>query len=129
VRTIRGLVALAAAGTILAGLAACSASAHTAPSPVTCGATRTGANVPVTIKIVKGTVSCAVAMRVENGYAAAVRDGKVMGNGGGAPVKVDGWTCEGYRTPDVLRTGNASECHTGGAEVVAVVEVPSPASS
>jgi hypothetical protein len=123
------LVALAVAGTSLAGLAACSASAHTtSPSAVTCGATRTGANVPVTIKIVKGTVSCAVAIKVENGYATAVRDGKVIGNGGGAPVKVDGWTCEGYPTPDVLRTGNASECHTATAEVVAVVEVPSSAS-
>lgn len=132
-RTIRRLAAWGAAGASLAGLAglaACSASAHTASPPVvTCGATRTGANVPVTVKILKGSVSCAAAMGAENGYSAAVRSGKVIGNGGGAPLKVGGWTCQGYPTPDVLRTGYASECHTAKAEVVAVVEVPSPAPS
>lgn len=130
--TIRRLAALAVASASLAGLTACSASAHTA-SPgatgTTCGTTRTGANVPVVIKVAKGTVNCAAAMRVENGYAAAIRSGKLTGNGGGAPMNVDGWTCQGYSTPDVLRTGNASECHTTSAEVVAVVELPSSSAS
>lgn len=130
--TIRRLTALAVASASLAGLTACSASAHTA-SPgatgTTCGTTRTGANVPVVIKVAKGTVNCAAAMRVENGYAAAIRSGKLTGNGGGAPMNVDGWTCQGYSTPDVLRTGNASECHTTSAEVVAVVELPSSSAS
>jgi hypothetical protein len=117
----------------LAGLAACSAAAHTTPPPgatgTTCGTTRTGANVPVVIKVTKGSVTCATVMRIESGYAAAIRDGQLTGNGGGAPVKVSGWTCQGYPTPEVLRTGNASECHTATAEVVAVVELPSSSGS
>ena len=131
--TIRRLAALAAAGASLAGVAACSASAHTAPPPgatgSTCGTTRTGANVPVVIKVTKGTVSCAAVMRVESDYAALIKNGRLPGNGGGAPVKVSGWTCQGYPTPQVLRTGNASECHTASAEVVAVVELPSSSGS
>jgi hypothetical protein len=131
--TIRRLAALAAAGASLAGVAACSASAHTAPPPgatgSTCGTTRTGANVPVVIKVTKGTVSCSAVMRVESGYAALIKNGQLPGNGGGAPVKVSGWTCQGYPTPQVLRTGNASECHTASAEVVAVVELPSSSGS
>ena len=131
--TIRRLAALAAAGASLTGVAACSASAHTAPPPgatgSTCGTTRTGANVPVVIKVTKGTVNCATVMRVESGYAALIKNGRLPGNGGGAPVKVSGWTCQGYPTPQVLRTGNASECHTASAEVVAVVELPSSSGS
>jgi hypothetical protein len=50
-------------------------------------------------------------------------------NGGGAPVTVDGWTCEAYPTPQVLRTGDASECHTASAEVVAVLSLPSASSA
>lgn len=128
--TIRRLVTAAAATGLAGLLASCSASAHTAPPPgstgTTCGTTRTGANVPVVIKVAKGTVKCADAMRAEKGYAAAVRSGKMTGNGGGAPVAVGGgWTCQGYPTPEVLRTGNASECHTDGAEVVAVIDLSS----
>jgi hypothetical protein len=131
--TIRRLAALAAAGASLAGVAACSASAHTAPPPgatgSTCGTTRTGANVPVVIKVTKGTASCPAVMRVESGYATLIKEGRLPGNGGGAPVNVSGWTCQGYPTPQVLRTGNASECHTASAEVVAVVELPSSSGS
>ena len=132
-KTIRRLAALAVAGTSLAGLAACTAAAHTAPPPgstgTTCGTTRTGANVPVVIKVAKGSVSCAAAMGIESGYAAVIRGGQLSGNGGGAPVKVSGWTCQGYPTPEVLRTGNASECHTTSAEVVAVVDLSSSSGS
>ena len=46
-------------------------------------------------------------------------------SGHGAPVTVDGWTCDAYPTPQVLRTGDASECHTASAEVVAVLSLPS----
>jgi hypothetical protein len=131
--TIRRLAALAAAGASVAGVAACSASAHTAPPPgatgSTCGTTRTGANVPVVIKVTKGTVNCSAVMRVESGYATLIKDGRLPGNGGGAPVNVSGWTCQGYPTPQVLRTGNASECRTASAEVVAVVELPSSSGS
>jgi hypothetical protein len=44
-------------------------------------------------------------------------------------VTVDGWTCEAYPTPQVLRTGDASECHTASAEVVAVLSLPSASSA
>ena len=130
--TIQRLVALAAAGASLAGVTACSASAHSTPPGTTgstCGTTRTGANVPVVIKVTKGSVSCADVMRVESGYAAVIKDGKVPGNGGGAPVRVSGWICQGYPTPKVLQTGNASECHTASAEVVAVVELSTSSGS
>jgi hypothetical protein len=130
---IRRLAAMAVAVVSLAGLAACSgASASNPPAGATgstCGTTRTGANVPVVIKVAKGRVNCAAAMKTESGYATAIKEGKVPGNGGGAPVAVGSWTCEGYATPDVLRTGNASECHEGGAEIVAVIALPSSATS
>lgn len=93
---------------------------------MTCGATRTAADVPVIIKVVRGTVSCATALRIENEYAEKLRDGQVAGNGGGAPVTVSGWTCQSYNTPDLLRTGDASQCHTGTAMIVAVLPVPTP---
>jgi hypothetical protein len=64
------------------------------------------------------------AIRVENEYAARIRDGQVRGNGGGAPVVVSGWTCQGYDTPEVLRTGNASQCRSGGNAILAVLAVP-----
>jgi hypothetical protein len=86
-------------------------------------------HVPVTILVVKGTVSCAAVLRVEQGYAAKIRGGGLQGNGGGAPVSVDGWTCQGYPTPEVLRTGDASECHTANAEVVAVLSLASGSAS
>jgi hypothetical protein len=90
----------------------------------TCGSTHTAAGVPVVIKVAKGSVSCTTAIQVENKYAAMIRDGQVPGNGGGAPVVVSGWTCQGYDTPDVLRTGNASQCHSGGNAILAVLPVP-----
>ncbi len=127
-RVVRGLglvmggVALLAAGAgVLAG---CSSSAPGQGVGATCGTTRTAADVPVIIKVLKGTVDCGMAMRVENAYAAKIRAGQVPGNGGGAPVAVSGWTCQGYPTPEVLRTGTASQCHTASAAIVAVLPVP-----
>jgi hypothetical protein len=115
-------LAVAAVAWLLAGLAACSsAQATAASSGSSCGTTRTGANVPVVIKVARGTVDCATALRVEQGYTAMIKAGDVPGNGGGAPVTVDGWTCQGYPTPQVLRTRDASQCHTTSAEVVAVL--------
>ena len=84
---------------------------------------------PVIIKVAKGTVNCGTALRVENEYAAKIRAGQVPGNGGGAPVVVSGWTCQGYPTPEVLSTGNASQCHTSSAAIVAVLPVPTPAAT
>jgi hypothetical protein len=75
------------------------------------------------------SVNCGTALQVENEYAAKIRDGQVRGNGGGAPVAVGGWTCQGYPTPEVLSTGNASQCHTASAAIVAVLAVPTPAST
>jgi hypothetical protein len=125
---MRGGLVIAAglAGLAAACLAACS-SGPASDAGTTCGTTRTGGGVPVQIKIAKGDVDCGTAMRVENKYATMVRNGQVPGNGGGAPVTVDGWTCQGYLTPEILRTGDASHCHTSSAEILAVL--PAPASS
>jgi hypothetical protein len=129
-------LALAGGALLLAGgmglLAGCSSSAAAAGARgngATCGTTRTAANVPVVIKVAKGTVNCAVALQVENSYAAMIRDGQVRGNGGGAPVAVSGWTCQGYPTPEVLSTGDASQCHTSSAAITAVLPVPTPPAS
>jgi hypothetical protein len=89
----------------------------------TCGTTRTAANVPVNIQIARGQVSCATALAVERGYAKAILSGKVPGNGG-APVHVQGWVCQGFTTPVVLRTGKASKCVQGGAEILAILPAP-----
>jgi hypothetical protein len=94
-----------------------------------CGTTRTGAGVPVRIKVEKGTVACATVLSVERDYAAMIAGGQVQGNGGGAPVTVDGWTCQGYAAPTTLRTGVASECHTANAEVLAVLSSPAASAS
>ncbi len=118
--------AAGAAGLAAACLAGCS-SGPGSNAGMTCGTTRTGAGVPVQIKIAKGNVACDTAMSVETKYASMVRNGQVPGNGGGAPVTVNGWTCQGYLTPEILRTGDASQCHTSGAEILAVL--PSPSSS
>jgi hypothetical protein len=109
---------------LLAGCA--SATAAGAGPGASCGTTRTAANVPVIIKVAEGTVNCRTALRVEDEYAAKIRAGHVQGNGGGAPVAVSGWTCQGYPAPEVLSTGNASQCHAGSAAIVAVLRVPAP---
>ena len=107
-------------------LAGCGTSAAGTPNAgQTCGRTRTGVNVPVIIKISEGPVSCATALRVENSYAAVVRTGQIRGNGGGAPVTVSGWTCRGFPTTEVLKTGQTSACRSGGAEILAILPPPS----
>jgi hypothetical protein len=111
----------------LCGLGAClvtGCSSGPATAGANCGSARTAAGVPVVITVAKGSVNCKTAIRVEHEYAARVRDGQVRGNGGGAPVVVSGWTCQGYDTPEVLRTGNASQCRSGGNAIMAVLAVP-----
>ncbi|HYX60550.1 MAG TPA: hypothetical protein VE888_16270 [Streptosporangiaceae bacterium] len=111
----------------LCGLGTCfltGCSSGPATAGASCGSARTAAGVPVVITVAKGSVDCTTAIRVENEYAARIRDGQVPGNGGGAPVVVNGWTCQGYDTPEVLRTGNASQCHSGGNAILAVLAVP-----
>jgi hypothetical protein len=99
-----------------------STAAKTAGTP--CGMTRTAANVPVNIQVARGQVSCATAMTVEKDYARYVASGKVPGNGGGGPVHILGWTCQGFPTPVVLRTGQASKCVQGGVEILAILPAP-----
>src|SRR5215469_581849 len=103
------------------------ATAGATPAGTSCGTTRTGANVPVVIKVTKGTVDCSTALRIEDDYAALIKSGDLKGNGGGAPLAVSGWTCQGYPTPQVLATGVASECHTTSVEVIAVLALPASA--
>jgi hypothetical protein len=79
--------------------------------------------VPVIIEVEKGSAACPLAMRIERGYTALVRAGKVPGNGGGAPVRVDGWTCKGEDTPVIVQTGEASSCRKGGTEIIAVLNL------
>ena len=90
-----------------------------------CGTGRTAAGVPVVVEIKAGPVACRVAMTVERDYARAVASGKVPGNGGGAPVTIRGWVCQGFNTPEVLKTGYTSACHKKGLEILAVLPVPS----
>jgi hypothetical protein len=89
-----------------------------------CGTTRTAANVPVQIPIARGLVSCATALTVERDYAKAILSGKVPGTGGGAPVHVQGWVCQGFATPVVLKTGQASKCVQGSNEILAILPAP-----
>jgi hypothetical protein len=91
---------------------------------VACGTTKTAANVPVQVQVSHGTVTCAAAMAIEKDYAKAIRSGSAPGNGGGGPVPIDGWTCQGFATPVVLRTGQASKCVHGAAEILAVLPLP-----
>ncbi len=122
------VAALAAAGCGSAGphpAAPASASRVAADKAVTsCGTARTAANVPVRIHVQHGPVSCPAAMGVERDYASAIAAGREPGNGGGGPVTVHGWTCQGFTTPVVLRTGNASRCVKGAAEILAILPAP-----
>ena len=95
---------------------------------MSCGRSKTAANVPVDIEIARGSVPCGTALAIEQEYAVAIRSGKAPGNGGGGPVKVGGWTCEGFATPVVLKTGKASRCVKDGEEILAVLPLPSGSS-
>ncbi len=109
------------------GLAGCgnAAKAKTVASVQTCGTTRTAANVPVQVEVYRGQVSCSVAMAVEKSYAAAIVAGRAPGNGGGGPVTVNGWKCQGFPTPELLKTGDASKCARDGAEILEILKTPS----
>lgn len=86
-----------------------------------CGTARSAANVPIHIEVTSGSVSCAIALSIEQKYANAIRSGLAPGNGGGGPIKVNGWTCQGYATPVVLHTGKASKCVKDGTEILAIL--------
>jgi hypothetical protein len=85
--------------------------------------------VSIIIKVATGSVACSTAVKIETEYAARMRAGQVPGNGGAAPVTVSGWTCQGYNTPEVLSTGNASRCRHGGTSILAVLPVSSASPS
>jgi hypothetical protein len=121
----RFLVAPLLVAAVLAGLAltGCSSSPPKASGPVRCGTSRTAANTPVVVDVTSGHVACSTALKVERDYADAIRDGKARGNGGGAPVHVDGWICQGFTTPQVLKTGRTSKCVKDGTELVEILDL------
>jgi hypothetical protein len=94
-----------------------------------CGTARTAAGVPVVIEVRNGSGDCHAALAIERAYTRAVASGKVQGNGGGAPVTIKGWTCQGFNTPQVLATGQASACHKNGTEILAILPTPTPSPS
>jgi hypothetical protein len=110
--------------TLTAVVAGCGSSPGKTDAAVSCGTTRTAANVPVRIQVVEGQVACTMALQVERDYASEIASGQVPGTGGGAPVRVQGWTCQGFTTPVVLKTGEASKCVKGSTEILAIL--PSP---
>jgi hypothetical protein len=114
---------LAAASAVV--LAGCGHSSPSAAVVKNCGASRTAANVPIDVLIERGQVACSAALAVEKGYAKAIVEGKAPGAGGGGPVPVNGWTCQGYPTPEVLKTGKTSRCVKHGAEILAVLKTSS----
>ena len=117
----------AATGAAATGSATPVPSAYATPSGTDCGISRTVINTPVVIKVTKGTVACTTALAIENQYTGLLRQdikqNQRQGNGGGAPVAINGWTCQGYPTPQVLKNGVTSECHTTTADVVAVLDL------
>ena len=128
-RSIRAGASLGAAASglvVLAVLLALTAGCGKAPAKPTatvtsCGTTRSAANVPIHIEVTSGSVSCAFALSIEHKYANAIRSGLAPGNGGGGPIKINGWTCQGYATPVVLHTGKASRCVKDGTEILAIL--------
>jgi hypothetical protein len=118
---VTALVALAVAGCSHAAAPRPSASAATGATVTKCGQAKTAANVPVDVEVVAGHSSCGTALAIEQDYAKAIRSGRAPGNGGGGPVKIKGWTCQGFATPIVLQTGKASKCVLGGSEILAIL--------
>ena len=96
-----------------------------AASAQACGTGKTAANVPIEIEVDHGQVSCSVALSVEKDYAAAIVAGQAPGNGGGGPVTVNGWKCQGFATPELLKTGDVSKCGKDGIQILAILKPPS----
>src|SRR5260221_9499393 len=95
-----------------------------------CGTMKTAAAVPVKVEVIRGQLACSTARAVERAYAMAIRSGRAPGNGGGGPVKIQGWTCQGFATPIVLQTGKAPKCVRDGVEILEILPpVPSPSAS
>ena len=122
------VLAAGCAGSAPRHAAASSSPSQLAPPRQTCGTSRTAVNVPVTIEVERGSASCPLAMRIQSRYTGLIRSGRVPGNGGGAPVKVDGWTCQGTDTTTTVQTGEASQCRRGSTEIIAVLNLQSSGS-
>jgi hypothetical protein len=95
-----------------------------------CGTAKTAADVPVKVLVAKGHLACTKARTVVRAYARAIRSGQAPGNGGGGPVTIKGWTCQGFTTPVVLQTGKAAKCARDGVEILEILPPPpSPSAS
>ena len=129
------LTGCALTGCSASGSAKPAAASSTAPSPMPaatghkCGTGKTAAGVPVLVEIGQGPVGCPTAMTIERAYATALASGRAPGNGGGGPVSIKGWVCEGFDTPEILRTGDASKCSKGPSEILAVLAMPAGSAS
>lgn len=93
-----------------------------------CGTAKTAADVPVKVLVAKGHLACGAARAVVLAYAKAIRSGRAPGNGGGGPVSIKGWTCQGFTTPVVLSTGKAAKCVHRDVEILEILPPP-PATS
>lgn len=127
------LAALTAGAAAGCGPAKGSSSGHSGGSPAAapvaqCGKAHSAAGVPVQIDVQKGSANCGTAMAVERAYTRAVASGRVADNGG-APVTIQGWVCQGFNTPKVLATGQASACRKGSTEILAILPTPTATSS
>lgn len=124
----RFLLAVVALGAAVAPLSACgtspgaesTGSASVAGPGTVCGDIRTAAGYPATERIVRGQVSCADVTHVFTDYYAALGAGRAPGNGGGGPVRVDGWVCES--TP-ATASDPTTTCDRGADEITAQVHV------
>lgn len=92
-----------------------------------CGRAYTAGHVPVVLRVSGGAVPCTQAQQAESGYNADIVAGKAKGNGGGGPVLVNGFTCQGFPTPHILQTGEVSRCSSGAGQFDAVLAAASPA--
>lgn len=89
-----------------------------------CGTAKTAADVPVKVLVAKGHLACGAARAVVLAYARAIRSGQAPGNGGGGPVSIKGWTCQGFATPVVLKTGRAAKCQHDDVEILEILPPP-----
>ena len=126
---LAGGYAIAAVASVLLAAGCSAGSGHTpGGSAASCGTAHTVADVPVTVEVMKGQVACGEAVTIERAYTdaieRAIRSGK-FGNGGGAPIAVHGWKCQGFPTPTVDKTGKTSKCTHDGAEIIAVLKLAS----
>lgn len=125
--------ALTGCGTTGSAKPAAATSSAQSPMPAAtgrkCGTGKTAAGVPVLVEVGQGPVGCPTALTIERDYAAALASGQAPGNGGGGPVSIKGWVCEGYNTPEILRTGDTSKCSKGPSEILSVLKMPSGSAS